>query len=472
MQQIKDFNMKKKLILLFLAVTAAIKISGCEFGLEEEVPEEQNVTVRGQIVESTTGDPVLNANLRISDGVNRVNAATDSEGRFSVVFELTQDQELTLIIFKEGYATDTLNFFAAQGSTVTLPLIQMKKTQGTGNGTSGGPASIYLFSQSAQSIGVKESGSNETAQIIFEVLDSTGVPINSDNSISLNFSFGAGPGGGEFFYPASVLTNALGRASVTINTGTIAGVAQVIAEMVVNGVAIKSKPVLIAIHGGFPDPDHFAVASEKLNYPAYGIIGFEIPFTAFAGDKYSNPVRPGTSVYFSSSSGIIEGSEGTDDLGRSTVTLLTQPFPNHPDFGAGFFEVTASTIDENNSSISTSTIRLQSGFSQIYNVSPASFDISNGGSQFFTYSVSDANGNPLSEGTSISVSVTEGDLDVSGDIDIQLPDTQGSGAGITIFSFTAFDSEPEEDRPHNAIITISVTGPNGNKTLSISGTAR
>jgi len=472
MQQIKDFNMKKKLILLFLAAAAALKISGCEFGLEEEVPENQNVTVRGQIVESTTGDPVLNANLRISDGVNRVNAATDSEGRFSVVFELTQDQELTLIIFKEGYATDTLNFFAAQGSTVTLPLIQMKKTQGTGNGTSGGPASIYLFSQSAQSIGVKESGSNETAQIIFEVLDSTGVPINSDNSILLNFSFGAGPGGGEFLYPASVVTNALGRASVTINTGNIAGVAQVIAEMEVNGVILKSKPVLIAIHGGFPDPDHFAVAAPKLNYPAYGIIGFEIPFTAFAGDKYSNPVRPGTTVYFSSSSGIIEGSQGTDNLGRSTVTLLTQPFPDHQDFGPGFFEVTASTIDENNSSISTSTIRLQSGFSQIYNVSPASFDISNGGSQSFTYAVSDANGNPLSEGTSISVSVAEGDLDVSGDIDIQIPDTQSSGAGLTSFSFTAFDSEPEENRPHNAIITISVTGPNGNKTLSISGTAR
>jgi len=42
----------------------------------------------------------------------------------------------------------------------------------------------------------------------------------------------------------------------------------------------------------FPIRDHFAVASEKLNYPAYGLIGYEILFTAFAGDKYSNPVRP------------------------------------------------------------------------------------------------------------------------------------------------------------------------------------
>jgi len=94
------------------------------------------------------------------------------------------------------------------------------------------------------------------------VLDSTGIPINSDNAITLNFSFGAGPGGGEYLYPASVRTNALGRASVT-NTGTIAGVAQIITEMVVNNIVIKSKPVLIAIHGGFPDPGSFCSCIRK-----------------------------------------------------------------------------------------------------------------------------------------------------------------------------------------------------------------
>ena len=85
---------------------------------------------------------------------------------------------------------------------------------------------------------------------------------------------------------------------------------------------------MIAIYGGFPDPNHYAVASDKLNYPNYGIIGVEIPFTAFVGDKYSNPVRPGTSVYFETTSGIIDGSNTTDNLGRATVTMLTQPFPD------------------------------------------------------------------------------------------------------------------------------------------------
>ena len=61
-----------------------------------------------------------------------------------------------------------------------------------------------------------------------------------------------------------------------LNTGTKAGVAQITAQFTVNNIVVKSQPILIAIYGGFPDPNHFAVASDKLNYPNYGIIGYEI----------------------------------------------------------------------------------------------------------------------------------------------------------------------------------------------------
>ncbi len=285
-------------------------------------------------------------------------------------------------------------------------------------------------------MGVKESGANESVQFIFEVLDSNGVAIGSDNSVEVNFSLGSGPGGGEYLYPASVVSNALGRASVTLNTGTKAGVAQITAEFSINDVVVKSQPILIAIYGGFPDPNHFAVASDKLNYPDYGIIGVEMPFTAFAGDKYSNPVRPGTSVYFETTSGIIEGSNITDDLGRATVTMLTQPYPdlNEQGYGPGFFRVTSSTVDENNTTIQTSTIRLLTGF-PVITVSPTSFDIQNGGSQSFNFTVSDGNGNPMSAGQTISVKVNKGDLEVSGDVAVTMLDTQSKS--YTMFSFTA-----------------------------------
>jgi hypothetical protein len=84
--------------------------------------------------------------------------------------------------------------------------------------------------------------------------------------------------------------------------------------------------------------------------------------------------------------------------------------------------------------------------------------------------VSDGNNNPLAKGNSISVTVEEGDIELSGDIDITLPDTQ-SGA-LTQFSFSAFDSEPDTLNTVNAIIKIQSTGPNGDESINIFGTSR
>ncbi|MGE5435660.1 MAG: carboxypeptidase regulatory-like domain-containing protein [Syntrophothermus sp.] len=464
--------MKKILFPLFILILA-FKFVSCEFGVDEATNNPStptSVTINGQIVESTTGDAISNASIKITDGKNSVNTTTGSNGKFSIALELPNDEQLTIISFKEGYTNDTTSVFARQGDTIYVPIIALLKQQGTGGGNSStGAASIYMYSQSGQSIGVRESGSNETAQIIFEVLDSSGVAINSDNPVVVNFLFGAKPNGGEYLYPSSVQTNALGRAAVTLNTGTIAGVTQVIAEFTVNGIVIRSKPVLISIHGGFPDENHFAVACEKLNYPEWGVIGFQIPFTAFVGDKYTNPVRPGTSVYFSATSGIVQGSNQTDELGRSTVTLLTQPNPNHSTFGPGFFEVKASTINENQTSIFTSTVRLLSG-APIITVNPTTFDIANGSEAFFNYTVSDGNGNPLAEGTTIGVKVVEGNIKLSGNVDVKLPDTQSKA--FTTFSFSAYDSQPDSNKVQRAVISIKTSGPNGDNEYTLSGTSR
>jgi hypothetical protein len=466
--------MKKiKYLSAFILVTG-LYFAGCEFGTSSDGtnPEVADAVISGQIVESISGDPIFNANVKITDGETQVNTTTTSDGSFSASFPLTEDKELTIVYFKSGYDTDTTSIYVQVSGNIELPVLKLTQQQGTGGGTSSGQAaSVYLYSQSALSVGVKESGANESVQFIFEVLDSTGVPISSDNAVVVSFSLSSGPGGGEYLYPASVISNALGRASVTLNTGAKAGVAQITAEFTINDVVVKSQPILIAIYGGFPDPDHFAVASDKLNYPSYGIIGYVINFTAFVGDKYSNPVRPGTSVYFETTSGIIGGSNTTDYLGRATVTMLTQPFPDldEPGYGPGFFRVTSSTVDENNTTIQTSTIRLLSGF-PVISVDPSSIDIQNGGLQSFIFNVSDGNGNPLSSGQTISVKVKKGDIEVSGDVDITIPDTQSKS--FTMFNFTAIDSKPDTLNSQQAIIDIETTGPNGEKKISIYGTSR
>ncbi len=452
-------------IILFLSVICFS--NGCEFGVQGENPTISNVTLNGQVVETVTGNPLSNANILVVSSDTQVVATSGTDGKFSSVLGLQSSSNLSLIISKSGYITDTVSVFAAAGSVINDILIKLLVEEGTGSNTSGKAASIYLYSQSTEGIGVKESGATEAAQLTFQVLDASGIPISSSNAVNLNFSFGSSPDGGEYLYPTTVKTNTLGRATVTLNTGIKAGVTQVIAQIINGSQIIKSKPVLISIYGGLPDQGHFEIASAKLNYPEYGIVGYSIPFTAFVGDKYSNPVRTGTSVYFETTSGIIEGSNVTDNLGTATVTLLTQPFPNNPT--PGFFTVTASTIDENLTTITTQTVRLLSGKPQI-TVNPTTFDIDNNGSQIFNYTVSDGNGNPLSEGTSISVTVSEGNLKVEGDIAVKLPDTQSKS--YTMYSFTAYDSKPDTVNSAKGIIMIQTSGPNGDAQYSISGVSK
>ncbi|GBD90836.1 hypothetical protein BMS3Abin04_01556 [bacterium BMS3Abin04] len=467
--------MKKYLISSLLIFLVSIFVSSCELKTDSTDnptnPNLINVTITGQVVDQETGNGLGSATIKITDGDTLTGTSTGSDGKFVTTFGLDKDKDLTIIAVKPGFLSDTITVFATTQSSVEVPLMQLQRdtsgTTGGGGSTSGAAASIYLFSQNDESIGVKESGSLENTEITFEIRDSSGIPIDIDHAETVNFSFGSNPNGGEYLYPTSIKTNALGRATVVLNSGTIAGVVQVVAEINNSNEAIKSKPILIAIYGGLPDDGHFDVASDRLNYPKLGVIGYQIDFTAYVGDKFSNPVRPGTAVYFNTNSGIIDGSDLTDDLGRSTVPLLTQGFPVDSVYGSGFFTVTAYTADENLNTLTTKTTRMLSG-SPILTVSPTSFNILNGGSQSFSYTCSDINGNPMSFGQSIVVSVKNGNIAVSGNVNVKLPDTQSRSA--TTYSFFAFDTKPDSAEVKPATIVIKSSGPNGETSISISGT--
>ena len=195
----------KKIIYLWTIIGIIVfQINSCEFVAPGE--GEVSTNLSGEVVEAISGNAIANASVKITDGTLQVNTTTNTEGKYSVDISLQEDKELTIVTFKEGYSTDTLKVFANVGSTVEVPTLKLKQLQGSGGNPSGQAASIYLFYQSATSVGVKESGTNETAQFIFELLDSTGVPINSNYSVLVNFNFGSSPGGGEYLYPSSSYT--------------------------------------------------------------------------------------------------------------------------------------------------------------------------------------------------------------------------------------------------------------------------
>lgn len=461
-------NRYKISFLILISITTLIYFSSCgKSPTQPETPKSETITLNGQVIDFESGQPIENAAVKILTDTSQFGTTTDADGKFTKTIPISKSIDLTVIASKENYKSDTVKVFAVPGRTIDVPTLKIEKIKTTS--TTGQPASIVLVHQTFASIGVRESGDNETTTLTFEVRDSSGNPLDITNSVTVNFRLGANPGGGLFIDPPSKKTNSEGRVSVNVTSGTIAGAVQIIAEINLGTRVIRSKPVNIAIHGGLPDYNHFSLAAEYYNIPGLVKYGFTDNITAYVGDKYSNPVKPNTIVYFSSTGGIIQGSATTNELGTATAILMTAlPVPVHPTLGPGFATVRASTADENNQTISREIVVLFSGH-PIINVSPTSFDLPNGGSLTFYYTVADLNGNPIASGNTISVTV-EGNVKAQGDLSINMPDTQSRS--WTQFSFTIVDADPDKIEVQPVTIKIEVDGVNGKNSISIEGTSR
>jgi hypothetical protein len=466
-------SFRKHLIRVILLLFFSVIINSCESDTQvtgggDDTQTDKTVKLSGQVISKLTGVPIDSAQISVNGLPGQLVFYTDSQGKFNRDVTVTSSVNLTLVVAKVYYVTDSVNVYVSGNSDVTVPIIELEY-KSSSLVPSGDPVSIFLSSQSVASIGVKESGAEETARITFVVQDSAGIPIDLAHSIDVRFKFGAGPGGGEVLSPTSIKTNNGGQAAVNLTSGTKAGVVQIIAEITLGSKKITSLPVAISIHGGLPDYNHFSIAPDKFNFPGYNIFGLTDPITAYVGDKYANPVRSLTSVYFTTTGGIIEGSIQTSPLGIGTSNLISAlPQPTHPVFGPGFATVTATTADQNSLNISRDIVVLFSGVPQMA-ASPTSFTIPEGGIQSFSYTLSDQNSNPLAGGTLIRVSVEGEDVKAQGDIDILLPDTQSRA--WTQFNFVVWDAKVDTVNSLSpVVILIKSDGPNGKASVTISGT--
>ena len=470
----KNKSVSKFFIGIFALIIFSMLITNCQKDSEVvssggDPPLSGGTSIiTGQVVSQQTFSPIDSAQVQISGTTVSLSFYTDSQGRFSFEVELESDEDLVINASKENYIPESTEVTVVAGEDLNVPIALMELDTSSG-GPTGDPVSIFLSQISSTTIGVKESGSPESTQIVFAAHDSDGRPIDEGHSVTVNFRLGSGPGGGEFLSPYSAPTSSSGQAAVTLTSGTKAGAVQVIAEIELGGEMITSLPVGITIHGGLPDYTHFSIAPELLNFAGYRIFGLKDRITAFVGDKYANPVRPETAVYFTTTGGIIDGSTLTDIQGIGSVDLISaEPRPFHQTFGEGFATITASTVDENSTIISRETIVLFSGTSQV-SVNPTSINVPNAGSQSFSYYVGDQNGNPLVGGTAISVSVEGDDVEAQGDLSVLLPDTQSPA--WTQFNFLVYDKQDSVNVTRPVTIRISTTGPNGDGFITISGTS-
>lgn len=468
-----------------------------------------NALLRGRVVADTgTGRfPLENVTVSFS-GVQEV-TYTGSDGQWEYVYNLNKESSKTINVYfnKSGYRTVTLQNRLIQNGVVSdFGEVVMPRDTSSTTGGEGEPYYLEIVGISSQHIYVKGSGLPEVAQIEFNVKDNQGNPIDDRHAVTVHFEILAGPGGGETIYPTQMETIG-GYAKTSIQAGTRAGVVQIRAWFnKESGELVDVKPIQIAIWGGLPDQAHFIIGAEKLNIAGMARLGLLDNITAYLGDKYGNPVAPGTVVYFTTRWGYIEGSNPTDNLGRSTVQLISAaPLPSQyfntaqlratPD--TAITTIWGYTFNENHQRVSDRAFVLFSAPTNqniwVDTVPPPtqgylerndvltffySYDTTSGiaPSQTFYYRITDIYGNPLAAGANITVSATEGK--VSGDISVRVPDALVSGEGITDFRFTwnAPQIKAGDDLPLSVSITISVSTNaqqgNGDAAIEIKGFLR
>jgi hypothetical protein len=479
--------MKSKLMVTFAATLLIVLWQGCkdepvgQGGISSTVAE-----LTGKVLDVKNHLPLAGVDVQYSGQNIFEEIATSNDGSFKIDIELREQNIVsvpgTLTFKKSGYKDKSLDITAAAGKSTRVAgdVVYLERdtitTIGGGGILPGGTAHTFAFiSASTREISVYGVGGLESSIITFEVRDSLGFPINIDHKDTVKFSLVGTPlKGGAYISPAFCITNASGRVATTVNSGTVSGVLQFVASLrrEIDGVTIQSTPVKITVNAGLPDQTHFTVAPERYNFPGYDWLGREDLITAQVGDKYSNPVNLGTAVYFNTTGGIINASGFSNENGQATVPLHSgNPRPNDPIFGKGFAYVRAFTLGQNGAAVQDSILILFSGVAQISNVSIDSFDVrSHGSSGPILFTVSDENGNPLSQGTRIKVTLqykpppgTEYNFAVTGNVDVTLGDTRWKGPGTTDFSFQVVD-QTIGTVPVSipATVIIEVTSENGN----------
>jgi len=476
-------NLAKQTGFMFFALL--LFAAGCDFS---SVGSSSEITISGTVVDRSTGNGINSAIVRIVSPQDIARStSTDASGSF--IFEgvaVEDDTDITIEATKEGFDIVTITVLAIPDRDSELSPIELipegsggggDDTDGGGDqvgGESGGAASISLVNVTNEAINIEETGGDVNSAFTFAVQDSAGRNIDLDKAVDIEFEILSGPAGAAIT-PEVVRTNAQGRATSNLFSGNEAGPVKIEARVVRSdiGLTIRSKPVVIAIHGGFPDLEHFSIAVNQFNFEGFSVNGVRNPVTVIVGDKFSNPVKPGTPVSFQTTGGVIQGSGETDDDGIVTVDLISgDPRPTHPQFGLGYATVTATTVDENDSPISRDITVLFSAppSNGTITVTPSTFDIPANGSQAFTATITDINGNPLPAGTTITVTASEG-LVVNGDSDVAVPNTLFGGEGVTEFSFSVVDDDDESDAQQDGNVTILVETPGGfSARKTISGT--
>ncbi len=466
------------------------------------------------------GQTTITATVYGSDGI----VVTDgTEVRFTATSGVVSSSVATV----SGIATAIFNA-ASSGGIVTITATAAEVSAEATIKVASGPATyIALVSVTPDIIGLRGTGVNEVATLVYNVKDGGGNPVSDGQEVM--FSLRSPAGGGEFLSTNLAITVG-GEVSVSLTSGTIAGVATVTASSS-NGASTVSTETRVTMGYGRPDQRHLSIAFEKLNIPGLIEFGIENGITAYIADRYSNPIPAGNPVYFASACGTmaltdIDGvsTNLTNAFGQATATSITGK-PIEPnglcrmliwtegeeawvDSNAnGFYDdgephqgVGEPYIDSNNNGlydIATETYFDLDGngvYTPVDNIwdadtfvwvddairwsantaastiTPQDFTLSFGQSQALDFTVADINGNPLPAGTKVLVKGNSSDGVLTGETDFTIPDSVYPGPGTTDFSVSLTSDYAGTATDVDFTVTVSIDAViNGSTSSSVTG---
>lgn len=202
------------------------------------------------------------------------------------------------------------------------------------------PAAVSLafISASPEQIFLKGSGFTESSIVTFEVRDAAGNPL-PNRVVELRLQTGAGGvtmegRGVESVDPPSAnpftqTSNALGRVSVRVNSGTQPTPVRIHAKL--QGATIATVSSNLSVGIGLPSQLNFSMAQQTINIEGYNIDNVPNTYTLIVADRSGNPVPTGTTINFVAEGGQVESTKmvsQTNGISQATANFVSaQPKP-------------------------------------------------------------------------------------------------------------------------------------------------
>lgn len=418
------------------------------------------------------------------------------------------------ILLKAGTVPGTARVSATWGLIKTSTEIVL---------TSQKPSSLQLNVESNY-IWVTETGQPDQCKVTATAIGTSGKPCQQE--LRMAFALRNGPDGGEMLLPntgnpreATPQLTSNGSASILCKSGIKSGTIEVEAWLV-DYPEVKARSTQITVRSGPPyiwidpaDPNHveshMTVALDYLNLDGWSTVR-EFRVSIYVGDKYNNPVEEGTTLYLTSTAGIVTTNTRTDADGRGTAVWVTAnprpaiapgdpailaphrvPNPNAPglvldvtmpDFEGSLVRNSTGALDENDgiglvmcsthgrdqagkdAVVFALNEAVFSGPVLVFSAETPTTVLATGQTTTIYVRVFDINGNPVARGSSLTASASAGKLS-STDL---MAKADMYGYGTTTFAVSLTNTlDPTTDKSVMASVDFKLESPNGTGTRSV-----